>query len=254
MNGDNEYKGQITPRVMAEHQHRRKLHSIANNPNYYSPAFAGIAFTPAAHHFVVAMMATRNETQPEGVTAIPELMEWFSYTGDPSSVDTLTYKYGYERIPSTYKRRHPANQWTLADIVAAVAQQAVAYPSTTGVGGNTGTVNSFAGIDLGDLTGGAYNAQALQDPYKLGCFISNTIQSQAPTALQGLLSGSQLQAALDSISTKLNPMLDQSFGACTALFGDNRKPKGRTERDIAGSKYPGLTQKVDDSRAYSEQP
>lgn len=48
--------GNITPSILAAHQNNRKLYSIANNPNYFSPAFAGVAFTPAAHHFVFALM------------------------------------------------------------------------------------------------------------------------------------------------------------------------------------------------------
>ncbi len=52
--------GLITPPVLAEHQNNRKLYSIANNPNYFSPAFAGIAFTPAAHLFVFEMMANHS--------------------------------------------------------------------------------------------------------------------------------------------------------------------------------------------------
>lgn len=35
--------GPITAPVLAEHQHNRKLHSIATNPNYFAPAFAGVA-------------------------------------------------------------------------------------------------------------------------------------------------------------------------------------------------------------------
>ena len=46
----------ITMDSLALHQHRRKQYSIATNPNYFSPAFAGVAFTPAAHHFVFALM------------------------------------------------------------------------------------------------------------------------------------------------------------------------------------------------------
>lgn len=36
------------------------------------------------------------------------------------------------------------------------------------IGGNTGTVNSFTGVDLGDTTGGVYNAQTLFEGNNLG--------------------------------------------------------------------------------------
>jgi hypothetical protein len=32
--------GNITPQVLAQHQYNGKLHSIATNPNYFSPAYA----------------------------------------------------------------------------------------------------------------------------------------------------------------------------------------------------------------------
>lgn len=35
------------------------------------------------------------------------------------------------------------------------------YPGIIRFGGNTGTVNSFVGVDTGDLTGGAFNGASL---------------------------------------------------------------------------------------------
>ena len=154
---------------------RRKLHSIKTNPNYFSPPFAGVAFTPAAHHFVYALMANHSAERPEGILTPADLMTFFSYTRSPSGA--LIYTPGHEKIPEDWYKRAVTDPWTLGDIVAAVAQQCSAFPSTCAVGGNTGTVNSFAGIDPGDVSGGLFNAQAYRDPYKLGCFISFTIQS-----------------------------------------------------------------------------
>lgn len=37
--------GNITPQVLAQHSANRKAYSVANNPNYFSPAYAGVAFT-----------------------------------------------------------------------------------------------------------------------------------------------------------------------------------------------------------------
>jgi len=87
--------GRITPRVLAAHQDARKQHSIANNPNYFSPVFAGVAFTPAAHDFVFALMANKTADDGEGGILLPStLMDFFSYKEENGK---LVYKYGYER-------------------------------------------------------------------------------------------------------------------------------------------------------------
>ncbi|UZJ54596.1 hypothetical protein CBS101457_003916 [Exobasidium rhododendri] len=241
--------GHITPSILAAHQNNRKLHSIANNPNYFSPPFAGVAFTPAAHHFVFALMSNKSAENPEGYLSPENLMSWFSYSGDPQGA--LTYKYGYERIPAPFYKRHPLQEWTLADILAAVSQQIAAYPDTSGVGGNTGTVNSFSGIDIGDLTGGAYNAITdLSDPAKLGCFISQNIQAEAPSFASNILQGPDQQAALSFIASTLVPTLVSSFGDCNPVI----TMKAKTMADYQ-STYPGVTADLNDaSKADSPAP
>lgn len=179
-----------------------------------------------------------------------DLMSWFSYTGDPQG--DLTYKYGYERIPGpVFYKRHPTQQWTLADIVAAVAQQAAAYPATSAVGGNTGKVNSFAGVDVGDLTGGAFNSYAeLSDPANLGCFLSQNIQAEAPSFASNVLQGPAQQAALAFIGSTLVPGLVSGFGACNIILNKKGQPMSTYTKT-----YPGLTAGLNDqSRADSPAP
>ncbi|KAI9749390.1 MAG: hypothetical protein M4579_006892 [Chaenotheca gracillima] len=221
--------GNISAPVLAEHQHNRKMYSIANNPNYFAPAFASVAFTPAAHTFVFELMANHSAEHPRGLLTPEVLGAFFSYTTDSNG--ELTYKYGYERIPDNWYRRALDDQWTLADILAAVAQQCAAFPSTCKVGGNTNGVNTFAGVDLGDISGGLFNSASLLDPDTLGCFISQNIQAEAPDSLQNVFDGLLLKQALGLISKKLLPAL-APLGACKNL------PKGKTVSDY-GSGFPG---------------
>ena len=44
------------------------------------------------------------------------------------------------------------------------------YPGVINFGGNTGTTNSFAGIDFSSLTGGVYNSKSLLTGDALSCF------------------------------------------------------------------------------------
>ena len=99
----------------------RKLHSIATNPNYFSPPFAGVAFTPAAHHFVYALMANHSAERPEGILTPSDLMDFFSYTRGADGA--LVYTPGHEKIPEDWYKRAVTDPWTLADIVVAVTQQ-----------------------------------------------------------------------------------------------------------------------------------
>lgn len=221
--------GNINAPVLAEHQHNRKLYSIANNPNYFSPAFAGIAFTPAAHTFVFELMANHSAEYPRGLLTPTVLDSFFSYTRDKNGA--LNYKYGYERIPDNWYRRALDDAWTLSDILAAVASQCSAYPSTCKVGGNTNGVNTFTGVDLGNLSGGAFNAASLTDPTTLGCFISQNIQAEAPSSLDAVFTGEALTQALGLIQTQLLPAL-APLGACPNL------PKGKMVSEY-GSGFPG---------------
>lgn len=221
--------GDITAPVLAEHQHNRKLYSIANNPNYFSPAFAGVAFTPAAHLFVFELMANHSAQYPRGRLTPETLMTFFSY--ERNADGSLAYTYGHDRIPDNWYRRSLKDQWTLSDIVLGVASQCAAFPSTCKVGGNTGTVNSFTGVDLGDISGGLVNGADLADPAKLGCFISQNIQAEAPSFLSNVFSGLLLQSVLALIPTQLLPAL-APLGQCSNL------PAGKTVNTY-GAQFPG---------------
>ena len=203
--------GNINAPVLAAHQNNRKLYSMANNPNYFSPPFAGVAFvafvafTPAAHLFVFELMAKHSAEYPRGLLTPSVLESFFSYTSSESG--ELTYTYGYERIPDNWYRRSLDDLWTTPDILEAIAQQCTSYPQTCAVGGNTNGVNSFMGIDPGDISAGAFNAASLTNPAKLRCFISQNIQAEVPSSLQIVFKGVALMEALALVDTQLLPAL-----------------------------------------------
>ncbi|KAL8280569.1 hypothetical protein RQP46_006892 [Phenoliferia psychrophenolica] len=243
--------GNITMATLASHQNNRKLHSIATNPNYFSPVFAGVAFTPAAHHFVYALMANNSAEFPEGLLTPETLMSFFSYTGQSGA---LKYTYGHERIPSNWYKRALTNPWTMPDIVVGVGQQCLAYPATCGVGGNTGTVNSFAGINVGDVSGGAFNSAVYTDPAKLGCFISQNIQAEAPSFLSNVFQGEVLQTVVDLVSTMLVPTLAKGFGDCNGINVKGGNGAKGTPMSSYASKYPGAKVQSSGPRAKSPSP
>ncbi|KAI9719835.1 MAG: hypothetical protein M1828_006056 [Chrysothrix sp. TS-e1954] len=222
--------GNLTPRVMAQHQYNRKQYSIANNPNYFSPAYGGVAFTFGAHMFAYELLANHSTEAPRGVLT-PEVFEsFFSYTRDSSGA--LMYTYGMERIPDNWYKRADDDMWTLSDIVISTAQQCASYPDNCQVGGNTGTVNSFQGVDAGDITGGLLSSFGdLSDPNMVGCFISQAIQADVPSFLDNVFDGAELTLVKNLIPSQLLPALEP-LGACPNL------PAGRSITAY-GSAYPG---------------
>jgi hypothetical protein len=96
-------------------------------------------------------------------------------------------------------------------------QRCVAWPESCQVGGNTGTVNSFAGVTLGDISAGLVNAvEDLQDPVTLGCFLAQAVQAETPEFLSNVLSGALLSSALGLVTSLLNPAL-ALLGYCPDL-------------------------------------
>ena len=78
------------------------------------------------------------------------------------------------------------------------------------MGGNTGTTNSFTGVDLGDITGGAYHTQDLLDPTKFVCFFYQLTLAAVPDFLRSQALGSVLQTALTLLHSKIDPYVDPS--------------------------------------------
>ncbi|KAF1818800.1 Cloroperoxidase [Dissoconium aciculare CBS 342.82] len=232
--------GNITPQVLAEHSHNRKQHSIATNPNYFSPAYAGVAFTFGAHMFAFELLANHSTADPRGVLTPAVFEAFFGYTRDADN--KLVFTYGTERIPENWYRRAHDDAWTLADIGISTAQQCASYPSNCQVGGNTGTVNSFAGVDAGDITGGLLNSfEDLTDPDRLLCFMAQAIQADVPSFLDNVFNGVILQSVLELIPTVLVPALKPLMLTCPNL------PPGKSVTSY-GSNYPGVKAKLSGQR------
>jgi hypothetical protein len=80
-------------------------------------------------------------------------------------------------------------------------------------------VNSFTGVDVGNLTGGVYNAQTLLQGNNLACFAFQGAQQGLPSVLQGVISGS-LTPVINLVNQYVNPVL-QTLN-CPALLNWNQ--------------------------------
>ncbi|PQE26175.1 hypothetical protein CJF30_00000925 [Rutstroemia sp. NJR-2017a BBW] len=133
-----------------DHGAWNRAQSVSNNPYFFSPPFAGFVAS-VAHPFVVNMFSNHSAEQPNGYLDRATLKSFFGVSGPDSA---LVWNKGQERIPNNWYRRPSSNPYTLASGVLDTLANLRAYPDSFRVGGNTGTVNSFAGVDLGNLTGG----------------------------------------------------------------------------------------------------
>lgn len=143
------------------------------------------------------------------------LQSFFGVTGQSGQ---FQYQRGQERIPDNWYRR-PANDFSIPTFLADVLEHGTQYPRLLSIGGNTGKVNTFTPIDLGNLTGGVYNAQSLLQGNNLFCLTLQLIQAEEPDILGNTFTDSE-QAGLP-LADLISDMLAQY--ACPQLQEINAK-------------------------------
>ncbi|KAF2767076.1 Cloroperoxidase [Teratosphaeria nubilosa] len=159
--------GYVTMDTLTQHRSNRFDTQVANNPYFFNGPFTGVLVQPAAYTFIYRFMANHSAEYPTGNLSYSTLQSWFAVSGESGS---YTATQGHERIPDNWYRRafeYPySNEYFLGDVAAAAAL----HPKFLDVGGNTGTTNSFTGVDVANFTGGLYNAQTLTEGNNFACF------------------------------------------------------------------------------------
>lgn len=123
---------------------------------------------------------------------------------------TLTYNFGHERIPSNWY--HAPIPYGLVQLNLDTLSMIAQYPELGSIGGNLGTVNSFAGVDLSDVTGGVLNSVKLLEGNNLLCFALEIVKMASPSYLNNLYS--TLAAPLNLITQIVSvPLLNMSCPA-----------------------------------------
>lgn len=150
-------------------------------------------------------MANHSAEFPEGFLSGEVLKSMYAIT--TASDGTLQYTPGQERIPANWYRRPFLAEYTLPLIIADLVAMWARYPQLLAIGGNINGVNTYAPIDIGNLTGGVYNAETLLQGGNAACFAFQAMQLLVPDALSGLAS------FVDIIVTKVlaatGPILEQ---------------------------------------------
>ncbi|KAH7351203.1 hypothetical protein BKA65DRAFT_525413 [Rhexocercosporidium sp. MPI-PUGE-AT-0058] len=192
-------------------------YSIQSNPYYFSHPFSGLV-APDGHNFVVHLMSNRSAENMGGVLNGEVLKSFFAVTGTPGN---FVHNRGMERIPDNWYKRPTSQPMNTIDTNVDTIINDRIYPGVIRFGGNTGMVNSFVGVDTGDLTGGN----------NISCFfLQATMAGLADAAIPIFKPVSQV---LDFLSKNLGPQLKGLN--CPQLSNFNNK---------LFSKYPGASYKA----------
>ncbi|MCJ1462824.1 hypothetical protein MMC07_001427 [Pseudocyphellaria aurata] len=202
--------------------------SVAQNP-YFFRGFISFLLPPGTHAFIARMFANHSADYPDGFLGRDTLKSFYAMSGPDNE---LVYSPGNERIPENWYRRAADNLYTAPFFDSDLYNIFGKHPELVAFGGNTGTVNSFAGLNIADLTGGAYNAETLLQGNNLACFLFQSVAVAAPD----LIRQTGVIADVLSAVNKINSAVAQATGGlgCPQL---NRYDYDSSQL----SKYPGYT-------------
>ena len=208
--------------------------SLNENPYFFNGPFSGVLVQPAAYTFMYRFMSNKSETYPEGRLSKDVLRSFFAVSGPE---DNPVYTKGYERIPDNWYKRAIGDEYTIPFFLLDVLAAAEHNPQFLDIGGNTGTVNSFTGLDLANITGGLYNGATLAENDNFACFAYQLIIQAGPDILQGL----------DSDLQKATALLEQAVAkGSTGLECPQLQSIDKENLMEQYNKYPGVTMLQDD--------
>jgi hypothetical protein len=151
---------------------------------FFNSPFSGLVAQPGAWAFVNRLMNNHSDDQPEGYVNGEILKTFYSITGEDGN---FNYTAGHERIPENWYKRNAADEYSLLSLATDLATMVVKYPIFASVGGNTGTVNSFTGINPSDLTNGVFNAKSLLEGNNAFCFGLRVTMQVLPEPIKDVL-------------------------------------------------------------------
>lgn len=128
-------------------------------------------------------------------------MSFFGVTEQDGGV--MTYNHSWERILENWYRR-PID-YGLVGMNLDLVRMIVEHPVRASIGGNMGKTNSFAGVDLGDVSGGLLHTAELLEDNNLLCFAFELVKTVAPNSLSTLFKvvGVPLQIITEAINLRL---------------------------------------------------
>lgn len=195
----------LTRDDMGAHAIRRFKHSVANNPYFWNGPVTNMMMRPVGYVLPNDVLSNHTDDNPDDLLSKHVLRSFYGVTQD-ANTGNLSYTPGHERIPENWFPRQ--TPYTIPDFNAAEAALLLSQPELLSVGGNTGTVDSFAGIDVGNLTGGVFSAAGLLEGNNLICFALEVVKFAGPNALSSALR--VLAAPIELLGEIVGPLVDLS--------------------------------------------
>ncbi|KAF2758606.1 Cloroperoxidase [Pseudovirgaria hyperparasitica] len=172
--------------LLREFRSRRFDQQIANNPYFFNGPFTGVAVQPAAYTFIYRFMGNKSAEHPDGQLTKEVLKSFFGMTENADG--SWSGGRGYERIPDNWYKRAIGDEYSIPFFQTDFLKDALVHPKFLDIGGNTGKVNTFTGVDLGDLSGGVFNVKTLAEGNNAFCLASQFAAQAEPDLLRTLLS------------------------------------------------------------------
>ncbi|KAK8055643.1 hypothetical protein PG993_000870 [Apiospora rasikravindrae] len=204
--------------------------AVAINPHFYYGPYTGLVARNAGYIFSGRLLSNHSHENPIGVKLTKGVMRSF-YGVHEDENGELVYNRGHEQIPENWYRI--AVDYGLVQTNLDLVDWILQHPVLASVGGNLGRVNSFAGVNVEDITGGVLNATSLLEGNNLVCFVLQVVKTFAPNSLSTLFK--TLEAPLKLVNDAvLDPLLDLSCPEFKDLSMDGQD-------FMAGlmDKYPG---------------
>ncbi|WPH01374.1 hypothetical protein R9X50_00421700 [Acrodontium crateriforme] len=192
----------------------RYNNSLYNNP-YFFRGPVGFAVPPGTSGLVANVFSNKSVEYPDGYLNKENLKSFFGVTGDD---DNLQFTPGHERIPENWYKRNVFDPYSTASFAADMLAIYTSNPQIITLGGNTGKVNTMTPIDVGNLTGGVYNAANLLQGNNLVCFIFQVLAFESPDIISnggvindllGLIDASLQSAVTNALSSLACPQLTE---------------------------------------------
>ncbi|KAI0444671.1 Chloroperoxidase [Xylaria telfairii] len=220
--------GYISMDDLADFANKRFFESIATNPTFYYGPYSGTIARNAGFAFMGRFLSNHSVDYPLGGHLTKEV--FCSFFGVTQVNGQLVYQEGHEQIPANWYRR--SVDYGLVDYNIDLVAWALKYPALLSIGGNQGQVNTFAGVNIADVTGGVLNSTTLLQGNNLICFSLTALKTFAPNSLSTLVAvlGPALNLVNNVITTPLLSLACPAFADLTS---------GGTDLYTVLMRYPG---------------
>ncbi|KAI0903293.1 Chloroperoxidase [Ustulina deusta] len=205
--------GFITMDDLGDRAVERFYESIATDPTFYYGPYTGTIARNAGYAFMGRFLSNHTKEYPLGGHLSKEVLS--SFLGVHDENGTQVYREGHERIPANWYRL--AVDYSLVDYNLDLVAWAIKHPVLLSIGGNLGKVNTFAGVDIANLTGGVLNAAALLQGNNLVCFALNVVKTLVPSSVTSSLLATLAPVLQLVDDVLLHPLLDLSCPAFADL-------------------------------------